>query len=111
MFNTKLTLALLLIIAFSTFATSYLIKQKKLPKSRTSITARNSTTGKSHIEFGILNKQHHLYIGRCKPNDVKFHGENIILNNSGDNHVTAVISVSIIKFFFFNPSKILVGKC
>ncbi|GJQ67514.1 hypothetical protein Trydic_g5145 [Trypoxylus dichotomus] len=94
MFKANLTLFLLLIIAFSSFTTTFLIKQKKIPKSHTSITASNSTR-KSYIEFGIINKQHHLYIGRCRPSDVKFHGENIILNNDGDNHVTAIISINV----------------
>jgi len=35
----------------------------------------------------VLDKPHHLFIGRCKPGDEVLHGENIILNNDGKSQV------------------------
>lgn len=85
---------LLIVVFISSDSIAFAIKGEKDPISQTIITSNNST-GKSYIEFGILNKLHHLYIGRCNPEHVKFHGENIILNNNGENHVTAVIIINV----------------
>ncbi|RZC39456.1 uncharacterized protein BDFB_009617, partial [Asbolus verrucosus] len=63
------------------------------PVAHISIKTREVTQGS--IEYKILKKPHHLFIGRCKPEDNILHQENIILYNDGKSHVAAGIRVNV----------------
>ncbi|XP_057654740.1 uncharacterized protein LOC130892993 isoform X1 [Diorhabda carinulata] len=63
------------------------------PSTHTKVTTENITSPK--IDVKILDKPHHLFIGRCNPKDEVFHNENIILTNDGKSHVSAKIRMNI----------------
>lgn len=83
-------------------------KFSAMPTTNTAIQTRNVPSSASisfksiniyilpnfSVELKILQKPHHLFIGRCKPQDPVIHQENIILYNDGKSHVSATIRVS-----------------
>ncbi|XP_018564974.1 uncharacterized protein LOC108906244 [Anoplophora glabripennis] len=64
-----------------------------IPNSNTIVTAKNVTLPK--IEYKIVNKPHHLFIGRCSSKHRVLHQENIILTNDGKSHVSATIRMNV----------------
>ncbi|KAK4872198.1 hypothetical protein RN001_016322 [Aquatica leii] len=49
----------------------------------------------SSISLKVLNKPHHLFVGRCNLLDEVLHEENIILNNDGKSQVNATIRMNV----------------
>ncbi|XP_017771449.1 PREDICTED: uncharacterized protein LOC108558903 [Nicrophorus vespilloides] len=68
------------------------------PLVHTSVTTNNITESKtpdSFIELQVLDKPHHLFIGKCTPGLKELHKENVIVNNDGKSHVTAEIKFQV----------------
>nr|XP_022915403.1 uncharacterized protein LOC111425539 [Onthophagus taurus] len=85
---------LVIILCAIYFARSATIIEYDSENAHTKVTTENVTED-SYIEVGIVKQQHHLYVGRCSPKDIKYHGENIIVNNDGKSHVGADILITI----------------
>jgi hypothetical protein len=74
------------------------------PSAHTTIKTREVAQGS--IEYKVLKKRHHLFIGRCKIGDKVLHQENIILNNDGKSHVAAAIRINVEAEVYINCVKI-----
>ncbi|KAK5639140.1 hypothetical protein RI129_011632 [Pyrocoelia pectoralis] len=93
-----LRLAILLMLL--TCSTSYI---RKKPLINTSLKVNRS----SEISLKIVEKQHHLFIGRCSNLDDVLHSENIILNNDGKSQVNATIRMSVEGSVYITCVKVL----
>ncbi|XP_072402397.1 uncharacterized protein [Diabrotica undecimpunctata] len=83
---------LLYLSLFAVVFASPVIINSDNPNTVVKLTTTNVT---SKIDVKILNKPHHLFIGRCNPNDEILHQENLILFNDGKSHVSANIRMNI----------------
>ncbi|KAJ3640171.1 hypothetical protein Zmor_003487 [Zophobas morio] len=93
MTHSTMYLRLVLFYAFISFINCAPAVPSSAPSAQTTIKTKEVV--RSTIEYKVLKKPHHLFIGRCSPDDNILHQENIILYNDGKSHVAAGIRVNV----------------
>ncbi|KAB0800966.1 hypothetical protein PPYR_05320 [Photinus pyralis] len=95
-----------LIIAFVLLVSCTCYINTKKPLNNTRLKVSRSLQNSS-ISLKIVDKQHHLFIGRCIPLDDVLHSENLILNNDGKSQVNATIRMSVEGSVYITCVKVL----